>query len=298
MKKLNLLLLLTFILVLGCAKSNLIAPGAKLVRAGAGFGSAEGPAVDKDGRIFFSDQMNDHIFIWEEGKGCSLWLEGTYRTNGMMFDKHGRLVVCAELNNELAYFDSDKNYHLIASGYNGKLLNAPNDLWITENDEYYFTDPYWQRDFWPQDRTMEQDVKGVYFVNKDGEIKRVINDLIVPNGILGSPDGKSLYVSDMSGKATWKYTMQPNGDLTDKTLVIKSGSDGMTIDNLGNIYLTSMNTNMMRVRIFSPEGKLIHKIRVPESPTNIAFGGKDRDVLFITAWSSVYTIKMNVKGVQ
>lgn len=295
MKKLNLLLLLTVISVLAYAQSDLIAPGAELVRI-TGFSSAEGPAVDKDGKIYFSDQNNDRIYIWEEDKGCTLWLEGTSRANGMMFDKHGRLIACTELNNELGYFDENKEYHVIASGYNGKLLNAPNDVWVTENDEYYFTDPYWKRDFWPDERTEEQDVKGVYFVNKQGEIKRVIDDFRVPNGIYGDPDGKTLFVADMGdrqgGRQTWKYTMQPNGDLTDKTFYAPSGSDGMTMDNRGNIYLTSR-----RVLVYSPEGELIHEITVPESPTNVTFGGKDRDVLFITAWTSVYTLKMNVKGI-
>ena len=292
-KKLNLsLLLLTIVSVLACAQPvQIIAPGAELVKAGTGYVFTEGPAVDKDGKVYFSDHWSNRIYVWEEDKGCSLWLEGTSYSNGMMFDKHGRLVVCAELNNELAYIDENKNYHVIASGYDGKLLNGPNDVWVTQNDEYYFTDPYWQRDFWPSDRKEEQDIRGVYFVNKNGEIKRVIDDFRVPNGIYGSPDGKFLYVADMFDRKTWKYTILPNGDLTDKTLHAPSGSDGMTMDNLGNIYFASR-----RIAVYSPEGELIQEIAVPESPTNVTFGGKNRDVLFITAWTSVYTLKMNVKG--
>lgn len=303
MKKLNLLLLLTIVSVLVFAqppqrfvqsepvqREGFVAPGAELVQYD-GFISAEGPAVDKDGRIYFSDQLGDKIYVWDEEKGCSLWLEGVSRANGMMFDKQERLIACTELRNELGYFDKEtKEYHVIASGYNGKLLNAPNDVWVTDNG-YYITDPYWQRDFWPQDRKEEQDVKGVYFVSLKGEIKRVIDDFRVPNGIYGAPDGKTLYVADMGNRQTWKYTMQPNGDLTDKTLAAPSGSDGMSMDNQGNIYLTSR-----RVLVYSPEGELMHEIVVPGSPTNVTFGGKNRDVLFITAWTSVYTLKMSVKG--
>ncbi|MDR2910779.1 MAG: SMP-30/gluconolactonase/LRE family protein [Bacteroidales bacterium] len=292
MKKLNLSLLLSVAIISVYAQPVLIAPGAEIVRAGTGYGFTEGPAVDKDGKIYFSDQINDRIYIWEEGKECSLWLEGTYRANGMMFDKRGRLVACTELKNELGYFDKNKKYHVIAGGYNGKLLNGPNDLWITPNG-YYFTDPYWQRDFWPKDRVEEQDVKGVYFVNKKGEIKRVIDDFRLPNGIFGSLDGKILFVADMMGRKTWKYTIQPNGDLTDKTPFIESGSDGMTVDNLGNFYITARG----RIQVYSPEGEFIQDINVPESPTNVTFGGKNRDILFITAWTSVYTLKMNVKGI-
>lgn len=294
MKKLNLIVLLMVASVTVFAQSvELIAAGAELVKACTGFGFTEGPAVDKDGKVYFTDQNNDQIHVWDEENGCSLWLDEANRANGLMFDKNGRLVVCAELNNELAYYDSDKNYHVIASGYDGKLLNAPNDVWITENNEYYFSDPYWQRSFWPQDRKEEQDVKGVYFVNKNGEIKRVIDDFRVPNGLIGTPDGKTLYVADMGDRKTWKYTIQPNGDLADKTLFAPSGSDGMTIDNLGNIYLTTR-----KVLVYSPEGELIKEIDVPEQPANVTFGGKNRDILFITARTSVYTLKMNVKGNQ
>lgn len=293
MKKLNLLFLFTVVSVLTYAQPVLIAPGAEIVKASTGYGFTEGPAVDKDGRVYFSDQINDRIHIWEEGKGVSLWLDETYRANGMMFDKRGRLVACTELKNELGYFDKNKQYHVIAGGgYGGKLLNGPNDLWITKNG-YYFTDPYWQRDFWPKDRTEEQDVKGVYYVNKKGEIKRVIDDFRLPNGIFGTLDGKTLYVADMMDRKTWKYTIQSNGDLTDKTLFIPSGSDGMTVDNLGNFYITAGR----RIQVYSPTGEFIQDINVPESPTNVTFGGKNRDILFITAWTSVYTLKMNVKGI-
>lgn len=294
MKKLNLLFLLTIISVSLCAQSvQIIAPGSKLEKVGDDFGFTEGPAVAKDGKVYFTDQNNDRIYVWDEEKGYSLWLEGTNRANGMIFDKKGRLVVCTELKNELAYYDMDKNYHVIASGYNGKLLNAPNDVWITKKGEYYFTDPYWQRSFWPKDRVEEQDVKGVYFVNEKGKIKRVIDDFRVPNGIIGALDGKTLYIADMGDRKTWKYQMKPNGDLTDKTFFAPSGSDGMTIDNMGNVYLTSR-----KVMVYSPAGELIQEIEVPEMPTNVTFGGKNRDILFITARTSVYTLKMNVRGVN
>ena len=292
MKRLNLFLLLTLVSVLTFAQSvQLTAPGAKLEKACDNFGFTEGPAVAKDGKIYFSDQNNDRIYVWDEYNGCSLWLQGTNRANGMIFDKKGNLWVCAELHNELGYYDKNKKYHVVASGFDGKLLNGPNDVWITKNGEY-FTDPYWQRSFWPKDRVQEQDVKGVYFVNKKGEIKRVVNDFKVPNGIIGTPDGKTLYIADMGDRKTWKYKIQPNGDLTDKTLFVQSGSDGVTMDKQGDLYLCSGRS----VSIYSPAGELLQKIDVPEIPANVNFGGKNRDILFITARTSVYTIKMNVKG--
>jgi len=258
-----------------------------------GFSFTEGPAVTKDGKVYFTDQPNDRIYVWDEKTGVSLWLEGTNRSNGLYFNAKGQLVACADLQNELVYFDENKSMHLIHSGYNDKLLNAPNDLWIAPNGGIYFTDPYYHRDWWDKSRTQEQDVRGVYFLAPTGEISRVIDDYIQPNGLIGTPDGKTLYVADIEDNKIWKYNIQADGSLTGKTFFAPEGSDGMTIDNKGNVYLTSG-----KVWIYSPTGELKAEIEVPESPSNVCFGGSDRDILFITARSSVYTLKMKVKGAE
>lgn len=262
-------------------------------KVGTGYSFTEGPAVAKDGKVYFTDQPNDRIYVWDEKSGVSLWLEGTNRSNGLYFNAKGQLVACADLYNELVYFNENKKMHLIHSGYNGKLLNAPNDLWIAPNGGIYFTDPYYHRDWWDKGRIQEQETRGVYYVTTTGEIKRVINDYIQPNGLIGTPDGKTLYVADIEDNKIWKYNIQADGTLADKTFFAPQGSDGMTIDNKGNVYLTSG-----KVWVYSPKGELTAEIEVPESPSNVCFGGKKRNILFITARSSVYTIKMNVKGAK
>ena len=276
----------------GQEKNNIVT-GARVEKAGTGYTFTEGPAVAPDGRVYFTDQPNDKIYVWDEKNGISLWLEDTNRSNGLYFNKKGQLVTCADLYNQLAYFDNDKKLHVIHEKYNDNLLNAPNDLWIASNGGIYFSDPYYHRKWWEEGRGEEQEVRGVYYLNPKGEIARVIDDFKQPNGLIGTPDGKILYVSDINDGKIWKYNIQPDGSLANKTFFAPHGSDGMTIDNKGNVYLTSG-----KVWIYSPKGELVQEIEVPENPSNVCFGGKKRNILFITARTSVYTLIMNVKGVD
>jgi gluconolactonase len=274
-------------------KSGIIAKNAVVEKAGDGFAFTEGPAVAPDGKVYFTDQPNDKIFIWDEKNGISLYLEGTGRSNGMYFSKKGVLVTCADEKNQLGYFDKDDKLVVLHEGYKGKNLNGPNDLWISPNGGTYFTDPYYHRPWWTEGHKEDQDVRGVYYLSQSGEITRVIDDYKTPNGIIGTPDGKTLYVADIQAGETWKYDIQPDGTLGNKTFFAPKGSDGMTIDNEGNVYLTSG-----KVWVYNPAGELIEEIDVPESPANVCLGGKKRNILFITARKGVYTLTMNVKGVQ
>lgn len=298
MKKINLsVLFILAVLILTAAspkkKDNIIAKNAKVEMAATGFDFTEGPAVAPDGRVYFSDQPNDRIHIWDEKEGVSLYLEGTGRSNGMYFNALGQLVTCADEKTQLAYFDENKKLIPIHEGFDGKHLNAPNDLWIAPNGGIYFSDPYYHRKWWAEGHKEIQDVRGVYYLNNDGETARVINDFETPNGLIGTPDGKILYVADIQAKKTWKYDIRPDGSLANKTFFAPNGSDGMTIDNKGNVYLTSG-----KIWVYNPQGELIKEIECPENPANVCFGGKKRNILFITARKSVYTLKMKVKGVD
>ncbi len=273
--------------------SGIIAKNAVVEKAGDGFTFTEGPAVAPDGRVYFTDQPNDKIFIWDEKKGISLYLEGTGRQTECISIQKGDWLPAPMKKHELGYFDKNNKLVLLHEGYKGKHLNGPNDLWIASNGGTYLTDPYYHRPWWPEGHKEDQDVRGVYYLSQSGEITRVIDDFKTPNGIIGTPDGKTLYVADIQDGKTWKYDIQPDGTLANKTFFAPKGSDGMTIDNKGNVYLTSG-----KVWVYNPSGELIEEIEIPESPANVCIGGKKRNILFVTARKGVYTLKMNVKGVD
>lgn len=273
---------------------SLVVKNAEVQKAGSGYSFTEGSSVARDGRVFFTDQPNDRLYIWDEKAGISLFKEGCERSNGTWFDHDGNLLACADLNNRLVKFTpTGIMSYIYDKGYQGRHLNGPNDLWQDKRGGIYFTDPYYRRDYWKAGHRQEQDIQAVYYLRPTGELIRVVDDLKQPNGIVGTPDGKFLFVADIQGGVTWKYSIHPDGSLSNKTRFAQSGSDGMTVDSQGNVYLT-----FGKVIIFSPEGKRISEIELPENPSNICFGGKSRKVLFITAGTSVYTVRMKVKGVE
>ncbi|QRX62942.1 SMP-30/gluconolactonase/LRE family protein [Dysgonomonadaceae bacterium zrk40] len=272
---------------------DIVAEGVVPQKAGTGYAFTEGPAVAKDGSVYFTDQPNDRIYRWDEQEGISLWLEGTERSNGLYFNQEGKLVACADAQNRIILFENRDKRKVLFEDYEEKHLNGPNDLWIAPNGDIYFTDAYYHRPYWPEGYSEIQEARGVYLLTPDGEVTRLIDDYKQPNGIIGTPDGKTLYVADIEDRKIWRYDILPDGSLENKTYFAPHGSDGMTIDDGGNIYLT-----MGKVWVYSPEGRLISEIEVPESPSNVCFGGEKRDILFITARTSVYILKMKTRGVR
>ncbi len=274
--------------------AGVVAPGEKPVLLAASFKFTEGPAADAAGNVFFTDQPNDRICKWSVDGKLSVFLSPCGRSNGMFFDKEGNLWACADMNNELWKIDPQGKVTVIIKDYKGKKLNGPNDLWIAPNGAVYFTDPMYKRDYWTRNPAMQQDGQHVYYLSPDQKnLVRVTTDLVQPNGIIGTPDGQLLYVADIGAGKTYRYKINPDGSLTEKTLFCSMGSDGMTIDTEGNIYLTGKG-----VTVFNPAGKQIDQIPIPEGWTaNVTFGGPDRDRLFITASDSLYAVKMRVKGV-
>ncbi|MBN2318009.1 MAG: SMP-30/gluconolactonase/LRE family protein [Acidobacteria bacterium] len=275
------------------AQSSVVAPGATVKLLSSGFEFTEGPACDSDGNVYFTDQPNDRILIWSvEGK-LSTFMQGSGRSNGLSFDSLGNLWACADEKNELWHISPGGKPTVMVKEYNGKLLNGPNDVWIRPDGGLYFTDPFFKREYWNRGES-EQDAKGVYYLGPDREKPvRVADDLILPNGIIGTPDGKTLYVADLGGQKTYRYAVQPDGTLSGKKLFCEMGSDGMTIDSEGNVYLTGRG-----VTVFDPSGKQIEQIMVDTMWTaNVCFGGKDRQTLFITAMQNLFGLRMRVKGV-
>lgn len=272
---------------------QLIQPGAKLEKIADGLLFGEGPAVDPDGNIYFTDQPNDRILIWSTDDKLSTFMQPSGRANGLTFDKKGYLWACCDDKGELWRISPDKQVEKIVTGYEGKRLNGPNDVFIDKKGGAYFTDPFWVREYWT-DKTQPHKIAGVYYLKPDHKtVIRVIEDFRSPNGLHITPDGKRLIVADIMGRKTWSYNINKDGSLSDKKEFANQGSDGLTIDSKGNVYLCSRG-----VSIYNAKGEKIGNIDVPEPITNCCFGGSDMKTLFITGHTSLYRIRMNVKGLR
>ncbi len=270
-------------------KTSVIAVGAKVEKLVGGFRFTEGPAADAEGNIFFTDIPNNRIHKWSLDGKLSTFLENTRGANGLFLDKAGNLIACQGTGRQLVSINPKGNITVLADKYEGKRFNSPNDLWIAPDGGIYFTDPsYGNRD------NMEQDGEHVYYLSADRKrLIRVINDMVRPNGVIGSADGKLLYVTDHGGNKTFVYNINEDGTLSNKKLFASEGADGMTIDNQGNVYLATKV-----VAVYNKNGEKIETIEVPEQPSNVCFGGKGKQTLFITARTSLYSIRMQVKGVE
>jgi gluconolactonase len=258
------------------------------------FAFTEGPAVDKKGNIFFTDQPNNRIWKYDTDGKLTIFMEHAGRANGTYFDHEGNLIACADEHNQLWRIKPNGKVKVLLNSYEGSLFNGPNDLWVASRDNIYFTDPYYQRDYWI--RKKSELSSQMVFVLMKGENKPIVLDSMVrPNGIVGTPDGKQLYVSDIGDSKIYRYTIKPNGLLADRQLFIANASaDGMTLDEQGNLYLAGNG-----ITIYNPKGEQIAHIDIPEAwSANVCFGGKNRDILFVTASKAIYTLKMNVRGVE
>ena len=298
MKKTFLLIILAITLSVNSPAQDqglkaILADSAKLEKVADGLSFTEGPTADKNGNIYFTDQPNNKILMWNEETGLSTFMEPAGRSNGMTFDNKGNLWTCADDKGELWMISPKKKIEIISKSYDGHRYNGPNDVWAAPNGGLYFSDPFFVRNYW-EHKTMTQDKQCVYYLKPDHKtVIRIVDDLLQPNGVIGTPDGKTLYITDMQGRKTFSYTINPDGSLSDKKLFCEMGSDGMTIDNEGNLYLVGRG-----VTVYDKTGKKIGNIPVPEGWTaNVCFGGKDFKSLFITASKGLYRIRMKVKGV-
>ena len=256
------------------------------------FRFTEGPAVDKKGNIYFTDQPNNKIWKYGIDGLLTVFMHNAGRSNGMFFDHKGRLISCADEYNQLWCISPDTSVQVLLKDFNGVRFNGPNDCWIDRKGGIYFTDPYYQREYWTRQQP-EMERQQVYYLAAGKQAVVAAGDFVRPNGIVGTADNKYLYIADIGAGKTYRYTITKNGTLTGKILFAPMGSDGMTIDRKGNVYLTGKG-----VTVYNPAGKLIEQIDIPEPWTaNVCFGGKKRDLLFITASKSVYRLQMKVKGV-
>lgn len=285
-----------FLSIIGCSLAGAvyaespIAPGATLQKLADGFKFTEGPASDAEGNVYFTDQPNDRIHKWSVDGNLSTFLEPAGRSNGL-YISDSVLWACADEKNELWKIDMEtKKVEVVLKDFEEKLFNGPNDVWVAPNGNVYFTDPFYERPYWERG-PMEQDGRYAYLLPSEGSGVRRVTSKMGLNGIVGTPDGKTLYLYANGGIEA--FDIENDGSLANQRTVFKiKGGDGLTLDEKGNIYTVGKG-----VTIVSPEGEELAKIEVPEGWTaNVCFGGKDHQTLFITAKGSLYAMKMQVKG--
>lgn len=275
--------------------NSVIAEGAKLELLSRGFSFTEGPCADSKGNVYFTDQNLDRILKWSTDDLLTVFMSPAGRANGMVMDREDHIIACADAKNEIWKIALDGTYSVVMRGdaYNGKLFNGPNDVWAHPDGSYYFTDPMYRRPWWGNREQKEIDGEYVYRMSSDKKIQRIIADVKKPNGIIGTPDGKKLYVADIGAGLIYKYKLTDEGQPESREIFCKSSCDGMTLDEKGNLYVT----NNRGVVVFDKNGKELEVIPVPEGWTaNVCFGGKDHNKLFITASKGFYSIKLKYRG--
>ncbi len=276
--------------------SAVIADGATLQLVVADCKFTEGPAADADGNVYFTDQPNNRIVRVGVDGGIADFLKPSGRSNGMFFAPGGKLIACADEQNQMWEIDVTDGSHKVLFGmYSDVRLNGPNDVWVHPSGVMYFTDPFYKRQWW-EHSAAPQEVQALYRVAKDGAtIEREREPFKQPNGIVGDAKRGLLFVADIGDKKTYSYPIEADGTLGMRTLFCNEGSDGMTLDNAGNLYLTGK----LGVSVFQADGTKMGVIEVAKNWTaNVCFGGADHQTLFITASDSVYSIAMKTRGIS
>ncbi len=278
------------------AIEGVIAEGQRLELVAEGYKFTEGPASDTEGNVYFTDQPNDRILRFDaKTRTVETWLQPAGRSNGLFFTPSGRLIACADADNELWSINvADKSHDVILGKFDKKRFNGPNDCWVDSDGTIYFTDPFYKRPYWKHSEP-ELTQQDVYRVAVTGhEVTVAASHFEQPNGIVGDPVKRLLFVADIRAKKTYRFRIDTDGNLVDRTLHCEMGSDGMTLDQDGRLYLTGKDG----VTVFDPAGNKLGSIATPEGWTaNVCFGGTDRNELFITAGKGFYTIKTMTRGV-
>jgi sugar lactone lactonase YvrE/formylglycine-generating enzyme required for sulfatase activity len=267
--------------------ASVVATGATLTNLASGLHFTEGPAADAAGNVFFSDITADTIYKWSAANQLSVFRTNSGGANGICFDASGNLLACEGDNGRLVSITPQGTLTVVASNYAGLRFNEPNDLWIDPAGGVYFTDPVFFG------HTAVQGGEYVYYLSPNrSSVIRVVTDMVRPNGLVGTPDGKTLYLADWGSGNVFRYSINTDGTLTNKTLFAQVKCDGMTLDAEGHLYLTEN-----AIFVYDSTGNPLEQISVPERPTNLEFGGSDRKTLFITTDAgSLYSIRMRVQG--
>ena len=279
--------------VLDDAFKAVLAPNAAVRKVADGFQFTEGPVWIADAKcLLFSDIPADTIVRWEAGKGASVFRKPSHNSNGNTVDREGRLVTCEHGSRTVTRTGKDGQVVTLASTYQGKRLNSPNDVVVKRDGTIWFTDPPYGID----PKTREQEANRVYRLDPDAkEPVALVADLDRPNGLCFSPDEKCLYVANSDGKPEnirrYRVTADNRLEGGEVFATIRPGvPDGMRVDKDGRLYSTAGDG----VHVFGTDGKLLGKFRAPETPANCAFGGADGRTLFMTAHTGLYAVDLAV----
>ena len=262
----------------------------KIEKVAAGYIFTEGPVWSRDGFLLFSDVPNNRIHKLVPGAKITVFREQSGAANGNAMDVKGNLYTCEGKARRVTRTDKKGAVEVLADKWEGKRLNAPNDIVVRRDGNVYFTDPA----FGNQAEGRELDFYGIYRIPPKGPMELVAKPKGRPNGVAISQNGKILYVANSDDRAIYAYDLDTKGAATNERRAISNiaGSpDGIRLDEKGNLYVTADG-----LAIYSPEGKLLHTIEISETPRNCAFGDADFQTLYITALTSVYRVRLDVKG--
>ena len=281
---------------------SLVEPGAKVKKLADGMKFTEGPVwLPAQTLLVFSDIPNSKLMQWKEGDGLSVYRKSE-QANGNILDLEGRLISCQHAARNLVRTEKDGSIKVIADKFDGKRFNSPNDVAVRSDGTLWFTDPPWGL-------TGKGEIPGHWVFKLDpktGTVEAVVKDLAMPNGVAFSPDESRIYIADTGGNKKHPdsafhkmpagihcYAVSKEGTLGKKLFTIKEGRDGLKVDVKGNLYTTHG-----AVHIYDADGKLLEKIAVPEGPANICFDGDDYKALFITARSSLVSVRLVNAGAK
>ena len=280
---------------------SLIEPGAKVQKLADGMKFTEGPVwLPIEKKLVFSDIPNSKLMQWSEKGGLSVF-HRSENANGNILDLQGRIVSCQHGARNVIRIEADGSTTVLADKFDGKRFNSPNDVAVRSDGTLWFTDPPWGL-------TEPHEIPGhwVYKLDpKTGKVEVIHKYLAMPNGIVFSPDETRIYIADTGGNKRHPdpkfhnlpasiqcHEVSKDGKLGKKLFQIESGSDGMAVDVLGNLYTTHGG----KVQIYNSDGKELEPIDVPEGPANVCFGGDDYRTLFITARTSLYSVRVKHPG--
>ena len=259
-------------------------------KVAAGYVFTEGPAWSRDGYLVFSDVPNNKLLQLEPGTPVTVFRSNSNGANGNTFDAQGRLYTCESHLRRVTRTDKKGKVEVLAERFQGKRLNAPNDIVVRKDGQIYFTDPA----FGNQQDNRELDFYGVFHISRRGELEVVAKPTGRPNGIAISPNGNVLYVANSDERNVRAYDLDKNGSASNERILvpnIEGVPDGIRIDEKGNLYVAAN-----KIEVYTQEGKQLGSVPLAETPSNFAFGDQDFESLYVTAQTSVYRLRLNVKG--